>query len=118
MKLLLNENLSDRIAAKIVDLFPGSSHVKPEGLIHADDARIWEFARINRFTLVSKDADFHQRSLLFGHPPRLVFLRTGNCSTETVVELLRRNAILISEFHQDAEAAILILPPTLSSAPE
>ncbi len=117
MKLLLDENLSDRIAAKIADLFPGSSHVKSEGLIHADDAHIWEFARLNSFTLVSKDADFHQRSLLFGQPPRLVFLRTGNGPTGFVVELLRRNSILISEFHQDADAAILILPPAHSSAP-
>lgn len=116
MKLLLDENLSDRIVAKLADLFPGSTHVKTESLVQAEDSRIWEFAKENGFTIVSKDADFHQRSLVYGHPPRLIFLRTGNCATETLVEVLRRNAILISEFHDDADAGILILPPTTASA--
>ena len=57
MKLLLDENLSDRIAAKLTDLFPGSAHVKTESLIQAEDSRIWEFAKENGFTIVSKDAD-------------------------------------------------------------
>ena len=37
MKLLLDENLSDRIISRIVDLFPGSTHIKAVGLREADD---------------------------------------------------------------------------------
>jgi predicted nuclease of predicted toxin-antitoxin system len=33
---------------------------------------------------VSKDTDFHQRSFLFGGPPKVVWIRLGNCSTEDI----------------------------------
>ena len=69
MKLLLDENLSDRIIYRIVDLYSDSAHVKTLGLINTDDALIWEYAKTNEFIIVSKDSDFHQRSLLYGHPP-------------------------------------------------
>jgi predicted nuclease of predicted toxin-antitoxin system len=75
VKLLLDENLSDRVVLQILDLYPGSIHVKSHGLIHSGDIQIWSFAQQHGYTIVSKDADFHQRSLLFGHPPKLVFLR-------------------------------------------
>ena len=64
MKLLLDENLSDRIIDKISDLYPNSQQVKALGLTSSDDAVIWKFAKLNDFIIVSKDSDFHQRSLL------------------------------------------------------
>ena len=110
MKLLLDENLSDRIVPQILDLYPDSSHVKAHALIHTDDVLIWSFAREHGYTLVSKDADFHQRSLVLGHPPKLVFLRIGNCATSEITQLLRANYVLLSTFESDANASILILP--------
>ena len=85
MKLLLDENLSDRITPRIADLYPDSEHVKPLGLTNTDDAIIWEYAKANNFVIVSKDSDFHQRSLLYGHPPKFIYLRVGNCSTSRIV---------------------------------
>jgi predicted nuclease of predicted toxin-antitoxin system len=64
MKLLLDENLSDRIIPRIIDLYPGSEHVKTLTLTNTDDGIIWEYAKVNNFAIVSKDSDFHQRSLL------------------------------------------------------
>ena len=58
MKLLLDENLSDRIIFRIRDLFPGSIHVKAAGLSDADDGVVWEWAKQHGFTIVSKDTDF------------------------------------------------------------
>ncbi len=109
MKLLLDENLSDRIIPQILDLYPDSSHVKTHGLIHTDDLLIWSFARERGYTIVSKDADFHQRSLVFGHPPKFVFLRVGNCPTSRITELLRTHYVLLSEFDADAQSSILVL---------
>jgi predicted nuclease of predicted toxin-antitoxin system len=109
VKLLLDENLSDRIVGQILDLFPESSHVKAVRLAQSDDATVWDFARTNDFTLVSKDSDFHQRSLVFGAPPKFIFLRVGNCPTNRIVELLRSNADFIRDFVKDAEAAVLVL---------
>jgi predicted nuclease of predicted toxin-antitoxin system len=111
VKLLLDENLSDRIVPKLEQFFPGSSHVKSLGLAHTDDRVIWEFARENGFVLVSKDADFHQRSLLFGHPPKLVFLRIGNCPTRDIIALLLDFRDTLSAFSDDTTASILILSP-------
>jgi len=109
MKLLLDENLSDRIIPQILDLYPDSSHVKMHNLIRTDDAVIWSFAEKNGFTIVSKDSDFHQRSLVYGAPPKFIFLRVGNCPTSRINQLLRSNHALISIFHTDPDATILVL---------
>jgi predicted nuclease of predicted toxin-antitoxin system len=99
MKLLLDENLSDRIINKIIDLYPDSQHVKTLGLLNTDDPLIWEFAKFNSFVIVSKDSDFHQRSLLYGHPPKFIYLRIGNSPTSKIVEILRDNFSIIIEFY-------------------
>ena len=91
MKLLLDENLSDRIIHRIIDLYPHSEHVKTLGLINTDDVVIWEYAKTNGFVIVSKDSDFHQRSLLYGHPPKFIYLRIGNCPTSNIIQILRDN---------------------------
>lgn len=59
--------------------------------------------------IVSKDSDFHQRSLLFGHPPKVIWVRLGNCATGDVEELLRRRSAEIQAFGDDYEAAFLAL---------
>lgn len=110
MKLLLDENLSERVVPQLLDLYPNSSLVKSHGLIHTDDVLIWSFAQQQGYTIVSKDADFHQRSLVFGHPPKLVFLRVGNCPTSHITQLLRSNYVLLSAFDCDPNTSILILP--------
>ncbi len=110
MKFLLDENLSDRIVPQILDLYPGSSHVKAHRLIQTDDLLIWSFARQHGYTIISKDADFHQRSLVFGHPPKLVYLRVGNCPTSRITQLIRSNYVLLSAFDSDPDTSILVLP--------
>jgi len=109
MKLLLDENLSDRIIDKIIDLYSNSQHVKILGLINTDDELIWEFAKFNDFVIVSKDADFHQRSLLYGHPPKFIYLRIGNSPTAKIIEILRDNFLIIVEFFDSETESLLIL---------
>ena len=109
MKLLLDQNLSHRLVAALAEQFPGSAHVRDFDLERTDDTTIWEFAKNNGYTIVSKDNDFHQRSFLYGHPPKVVWLRLGNCSTERVAETLRRNAHHLSTFEADPQAAFLVL---------
>ena len=109
MKLLLDENLSDKIIPLILDLYPGSSHVKARNLLRSEDSLIWSFARDNDFAIVSKDSDFHQRSLVYGAPPKLIFLRVGNRPTALVTQVLRSEFPLISEFLRDRKEAVLVL---------
>ena len=110
MKLLLDQNLSWRLVADLQELFPGSVHVRTVGLDQASDVEVWEFAKAGDFTIVSKDSDFEQRSWLFGHPPKCIWLRVGNCSTESLKSLVLKNANLIQEFGRDSDESYLILP--------
>ena len=89
MKLLLDENVSDRIVQQISDLFPGSTHIKAVDLKEADDGVLWEWAKRHGYAIVSKDTDFYQRSILLGHPPKSIWLRVGNCPTSLITTLLR-----------------------------
>lgn len=109
VKLLLDENLSDRIISKIIDLYPNSEHVKTLVLTNTDDGVIWEYAKQNAFVIVSKDSDFHQRSLLYGHPPKFIYLRVGNSPTSKIVRILRDNFGIISEFGDRESESILVL---------
>ncbi|WP_414566475.1 MULTISPECIES: DUF5615 family PIN-like protein [unclassified Anabaena] len=109
MKLLLDENLSDRIVYRIIDLYPSSEHVKALALTNTDDGIIWEYAKANDFVIVSKDSDFHQRSLLYGHPPMFVYLRIGNSPTSKIVQILRDNFDTIRQFGDRESESILVL---------
>jgi len=88
VKLLFDENLSPRLPRVLADLFPDSTHVHECGLETADDSAIWCYAKDHGFTIVSKDSDFQDRSVLHGHPPKFVWVRAENCSTIDIESLL------------------------------
>ena len=107
MKLLFDQNLSFKLCQSIADLFPESSHVGRSGLSEAYDHDVWDYAKANGFAIVSQDADFAEMATLLGSPPKVIWLRVGNQSTEVVSTLLRRHAELILAFADDGDAACL-----------
>jgi predicted nuclease of predicted toxin-antitoxin system len=109
MKLLFDQNLAPRLVTRLADLFPDSDHVYPLGLDQALDIEVWNYARDNDFILVSKDADFGEMSLLHGHPPKLIWLRLGNCTTSQIERLLRLSYDAIEQMNQDPIIGILSL---------
>ena len=109
MRLLLDENLSPRLVALLSDVFPQSAHVHDLGLGSADDEAIWKHAREHGFAIVTKDSEFHERSLLQGYPPKVVWIRRGNCSTDEIAGILRRHEADIRALGADADAAALML---------
>lgn len=109
MKLLFDENLSPKLARHLADLFPASVHVRDVGLKAADDPVVWEYAKDGDLMIISKDSDMHQRSFVFGHPPKVVWVRLGNCSTADVKSLFRRNFAAVKTFHEDSYASFLSL---------
>lgn len=109
MKLLLVENLSARLAQRLDDLFPGTLHVRDVALESVDDNVVWQFAMDNGFCIASKDADFHQLSFLNGHPPKVIWIQRGNCSTTQIEHLLRTQSDAVLAFDANAEAAFLAL---------
>lgn len=110
MKLLFDQNLSPRLVQRLADLYPGSLHVQDVHLKEAADSAIWEYAKAHDFVIVSKDTDFQQRSVLFGHPPKFVWLRVGNCPAALIQDLLRRHSVALHTFEQDSTASHLMLP--------
>jgi predicted nuclease of predicted toxin-antitoxin system len=109
VKLLLDENLSPDLVHALSAEYPGSAHVRDLGLKSATDLAVWERARSDGYTLVSKDSDFRQMSFLFGAPPRVVWVRLGNCSTAEILALLRNRRAALQSFWEDPEAAFLVL---------
>lgn len=97
MKLLFDQNLSRKLATRLADIFPDSSHVQFHELQEKTDTEIWEFARKNDFCIVTQDADFAERSRLYGSPPKVVWLRCGNTPTNQVEVLVRSGAQAIQE---------------------
>lgn len=88
MKLLFDQNISHRILALLPEEFSGSSTVKNEGLINAFDREIREFAKKNNFIIVTQDSDFNELNTLYGFPPKIIWIRTGNLKTRDLLDVL------------------------------
>jgi predicted nuclease of predicted toxin-antitoxin system len=109
--LLFDQNLSPRLVRLLADIYPDSAHVHGLGMDTAPDSEVWAYAAEHDFTIVSKDADFHQRSLLLGQPPKVIWIRLGNCTVGEAASLLRDRSVVVHWFHEDADASFLALSP-------
>lgn len=107
MKLLLDQNISRRILPQISEQFPESAHVYLLGLQEADDIQIWDYAKKNDFTIVTKDSDFHELGLLYGIPPKVIWLRCGNETNQFLCLLLVNKSAEIREFLVDESSFCL-----------
>src|SRR4029079_16931340 len=56
---------------------PDFSHLRDLG-DDWTDTRIWNYARQEGLTIVTKDTDFSDRVLLAAPPPRVIHIRLGN----------------------------------------
>jgi len=109
VRLLLDQNLSPRLLTALADLYPGSTYIREVGLQAADDNTVWQYAAQHGFAIVSKDADFRERSFLLGHPPKVIWIRRGNCSTDEVAAILRDHHAEMLVFEGDTEGSFLAL---------
>jgi predicted nuclease of predicted toxin-antitoxin system len=98
VSLLFDQNISFRIVQKIQTLFPNSKQVRELGLEGFSDDAIWKFAKENNFTIVTFDSDFFEISNLKGHPPKIIWLRTGNTTTKNIIEILQLKKEIIIDF--------------------
>lgn len=109
MKLLLDENISDRLLRRFDGLYPGSEHVCSLGFGGGEDAAIWEYAKQHGFYIVTQDADFVERIELYGAPPKVIWLRCGNAPTREVERILRANAKALAELETNPDLHIIEL---------
>lgn len=109
MKLLFDENLSPKLPLRLRDIFPDSLHVRDVGMKATVDSIVWDYAKDNNFMIVSKDSDMHDLSLVFGSPPKVIWLQLGNCSTLQIENLLRGEFEAIKLFYQGQNLSLLCL---------
>lgn len=109
MKLLLDQNISQRLLPDLCGEFPDSSQVRLLGLDRATDIEIWDFARREDFSIVTKDADFLELSMLRGSPPKVIWLNIGNVPNALVRSTLLRHRSTIADFlNNDADGVLEI----------
>lgn len=98
MKLLFDQNISFRLVDKISGFFPEAQQVKQLGLTNATDREIWDFAKEKGYAIVTFDADFYELASVMGNPPKIIWLRTGNCTTDSLAKLLFERKEVIQDF--------------------
>ncbi len=105
MKLLFDQNISFRVANKLKPIFPECGQVRELNLEDKSDREIWDFAKNEDYTIVTFDADFYDLVTLYGHPPKIVWLRVGNTMSDNLITILQNRAELIKAFIMDQNYA-------------
>lgn len=107
MNLLLDQNISFRVVALLINTFENVKQVKELNLTDASDLDIWNYALKNKFTIVSFDGDFIDLANLKGSPPKIIWLRFGNSSNLRIANKLLSKSNEIKEFTLNSEIAFL-----------
>jgi len=75
MKLLIDQNLSPKLAKLLQHNFPESKHIRLLGLNDASDLEIFNYAKSNGFAVFTFDSDFMDSNLIYGIPPKIIWLK-------------------------------------------
>ena len=106
MKLLFDENISFKIIKSIEKFFPESIHCRSITQEVLTDLQIWQYAKIHELTIVTFDSDFYEWMMLKGYPPKIVWLRMGNSTTDSIDNVLNEKSNALNEFLKDEELGL------------
>ncbi len=109
MKLLLDHNLSHRLVNRLEDLYPESTQTRLLGFGRTGDTELWFYARTHGYILVTKDSDIAERAVSRGAPPKVIWLRIGNCTVNVIEAVLRRNFDAIQKLSEAQDQVVLEL---------
>lgn len=109
MKLFLDHNISHKLVARLADIFPNSTQTRLLNFGRTNDPQLWLFAKAHDFIFVTKDSDLAELAILRGAPPKVIWLRMGNCKTAIIERTLRANLRAIADFASDRERIVLEL---------
>jgi len=107
VKLLFDQNISFRLINKLNDIYPDSGQVTSLNLVDSSDIDIWKYAKDNEYTVVTFDSDFYDLSLVWGHPPKIIWIRSSNQTTQEVEKIVRAHSDNIREFVSSPDLACL-----------
>lgn len=105
MKLLFDENISWRIKKKLAEHFE-VKHVSDISKNLISDSDIWEYAKKNKFTIVTFDEDFFDIQMLNNYPPKIIWLRFGNTKTHKIAKILINSQNKIKLFIEDKNQGV------------
>ena len=109
MKLLFDQNISPRILKILPQELSDCQQVWFVGLEDSSDFEIFQFSRDNDFAIVTFDSDFVDLNAMYGPPPKIVYLNTGNLSTQNTSDLLIDNILRINHYLESNSDDILEL---------
>jgi len=101
VKFLFDQNISHRILRLLPEKFSDSTSIKKEDLINATDQQIWEFAKKNNYIIVTQDSDFNDLNSLYGFPPKIIWIRTGNLKTQVILDILIYHSNELDKFTEN-----------------
>lgn len=108
MKILLDANISFKLKAKLSAHFRDIEQVDWIGVTQpATDYAIWEWAKSKNAVIITNDDDFYNFSNVYGFPPKVVLLRTGNQSTSNLSQILISHVNDIHDLFNDSETGLL-----------
>ncbi len=105
--ILIDNNLSPRLVSMLEKKFAKMVHVREVALASADDIVVWDYAAKNKLHLLTKDTDFNNIQAIRGFPPKIIWLRCGNASTQEVITLIDKNYDDILSFLRNNKQGIL-----------
>ncbi len=73
----------------------------------ASDGVNWQWAKELDYTILTTDSDFVEMSRQLGWPPKVIHLVECDFPLRVIEELLRQNAVRISEFDGDRRSGVL-----------
>lgn len=112
MRLLFDNNLSQRLKMDLADVYPGSLYVTVcQGHRAGECFRFHHLGlrSCQRLVIVSKDRDYRELSRTRGHPPKVILIDRRNRPNAAVVALLRNSYRDLLSLYLDDSQALLSL---------
>ena len=109
VRLLFDENLSERLLQPLAELFPDSEHIRNLTSTGASDRLLWDLARTSRFILTTRDEDFVGMSVLQKAPPKVLWLNVGRSRNAVIAALVQSHAADIERFAAHDEYTFLAI---------
>lgn len=105
ISLIADENISWRLKKSLINwnILPSNEIEKNQRLT---DAKIWQFAKNNNYHILTFDEDFTELQNLYGFPPKIIWMRTGNLNTLEIASKLLSLEISILEFFANNELGV------------
>jgi predicted nuclease of predicted toxin-antitoxin system len=92
-RLLIDENLPYSLGARLGVDYIHASQIADQ----ASDSLLWQQARAKDWVVLTRDTDFFDRLLLYGPPPKVIWVRLGNVRKNELLKILSERWPIIEQ---------------------